>query len=135
MSILVAQTFLPFDDADAALAFYRDLLGFDVVNDVDNEGMRWITLASTAQPDVQLILESVGAGAPGDVETLSDLLAKGVLGRVILATDDLDALYASLEAGGAEILQEPQDQFWGVRDAAVRDPAGNVIRIQHRPAA
>lgn len=134
MSILVAQTFLPFDDADAALGFYRDLLGFEVAADVDHEGMRWITLASEAQPGVQLVLETVGAGAPGDAETLGDLLAKGVLGRVILATDDLDGLYATLEAAGVEVLQEPQDQFWGVRDAAVRDPAGNVIRIQHRPA-
>lgn len=132
-TITVSQTFIPIDDPDAALAFYRDLLGYQVANDVDMEGMRWITLTSPAQPDLAIVLETAGAGAgPEDREVLGDLLAKGVLGRVIFATDDVDATFEHLRAGGAEVLQEPMDQFWGVRDCAFRDPAGNVLRFQQR---
>ncbi|HTE62740.1 MAG TPA: VOC family protein [Solirubrobacteraceae bacterium] len=134
-TVTISQTFMPIDDADAALGFYRDTLGFEVQNDVDMEGMRWITLGSAAQPEVKLVLESVGAGAPGDKETLADLLAKGVLGRIIFGTDDCDATFEKLRAAGAEVLQEPMDQFWGVRDCAFRDPAGSVVRFQQAPAA
>lgn len=134
-TITVAQTFIPIDDPDEALAFYRDVLGYEVVNDVDMEGMRWITLASSAQPDVGVVLETAGAGAgPADREVLGDLLAKGVLGRIIFATTELDALFEKLQASGAEVLQEPMEQFWGVRDCAFRDPAGNVLRFQERAA-
>lgn len=131
-TVTVAQTFIPIDDVDAALGFYRDALGYQVYNDVDMEGMHWITLGTASQPDVVIVLESVGAGSPGDKEVLSDLLAKGVLGRIIFATDDCDATFEQLRAAGAEVLQEPMDQFWGVRDCAFRDPAGNALRFQQK---
>ena len=131
-TITVASTFIPIDDVDAALGFYRDTLGYEVQQDVELEGMHWITLTNPAQPDLSVVLESVGAGAPGDKEVLGDLLAKGVLGRILFATDDCDATFEKLRAAGAEGLQEPMDQFWGVRDCAFRDPAGNALRFQQR---
>jgi uncharacterized glyoxalase superfamily protein PhnB len=131
-TITVASTFIPIDDVDAALGFYRDTLGYEVQQDVELEGMHWITLTNSAQPDLSVVLESVGAGAPGDKEVLGDLLAKGVLGRILFATDDCDATFETLRAAGAEVLQEPMDQFWGVRDCAFRDPAGNALRFQQR---
>jgi uncharacterized glyoxalase superfamily protein PhnB len=131
-TITVASTFIPIDDVDAALGFYRDTLGYEVQQDVELEGMHWITLTNSAQPDLSIVLESVGAGAPGDKEVLGDLLAKGVLGRILFATDDCDATFEKLRAAGAEVLQEPMDQFWGVRDCAFRDPAGNALRFQQR---
>jgi uncharacterized glyoxalase superfamily protein PhnB len=131
-TITVASTFIPIDDVDAALGFYRDTLGYEVQQDVELEGMHWITLTNSAQPDLSIVLESVGAGAPGDREVLGDLLAKGVLGRILFATDDCDATFEKLRAAGAEVLQEPMDQFWGVRDCAFRDPAGNALRFQQR---
>jgi predicted enzyme related to lactoylglutathione lyase len=134
-TITVASTFIPIDDVDAALGFYRDALGYEVYNDVELEGMHWITIGTPSQPDVTVVLESVGAGAPGDKEVLGDLLAKGVLGRILFATDDCDATFEKLRAAGAEVLQEPMDQFWGVRDCAFRDPAGNALRFQQRTAS
>jgi uncharacterized glyoxalase superfamily protein PhnB len=131
-TITVASTFIPIDDVDDALGFYRDTLGYQVQQDVELEGMHWITLTNSAQPDLSIVLESVGAGAPGDREVLGDLLAKGVLGRILFATDDCDATFEKLRAAGAEVLQEPMDQFWGVRDCAFRDPAGNALRFQQR---
>jgi uncharacterized glyoxalase superfamily protein PhnB len=131
-TITVASTFIPIHDVDAALGFYRDTLGYEVQQDVELEGMHWITLTNSAQPDLSIVLESVGAGAPGDKEVLGDLLAKGVLGRILFATDDCDATFEKLRAAGAEVLQEPMDQFWGVRDCAFRDPAGNALRFQQR---
>jgi uncharacterized glyoxalase superfamily protein PhnB len=131
-TITVASTFIPIDDVAAALGFYRDTLGYEVQQDVELEGMHWITLTNSAQPDLSIVLESVGAGAPGDKEVLGDLLAKGVLGRILFATDDCDATFERLRAAGAEVLQEPMDQFWGVRDCAFRDPAGNALRFQQR---
>jgi uncharacterized glyoxalase superfamily protein PhnB len=132
-TITVASTFIPIDDADAALGFYRDILGYELQQDVELEGMHWITLTNPAQPDVAVVLETVGAGgAPEDREVMGDLLAKGVLGRILFATDDCDATFEKLRAAGAEVLQEPMDQFWGVRDCAFRDPAGNALRFQQR---
>jgi catechol 2,3-dioxygenase-like lactoylglutathione lyase family enzyme len=132
-TITVASTFIPIDDVDAALGFYRDILGYEVYNDVELEGMHWITLGTSSQPDLSVVLESVGAGgAPADREVLSELLAKGILGRIVFATDDCDATFEKLRAAGAEVLQEPMDQFWGVRDCAFRDPAGNALRFQQR---
>ena len=129
-TITVASTFIPIDDADAALGFYRDTLGYELQQDVELEGMHWITLTNPAQPDVSVVLETVGAGgAPEDREVMGDLLAKGILGRILFATDDCDATFEKLRAAGAEVLQEPMDQFWGVRDAAFRDPSGNTVRI------
>lgn len=132
-TITVASTFIPIDDPHAALGFYRDILGYEVQQDVELEGMHWITLTNPAQPDVSVVLESVGAGgAPADREVMGDLLAKGILGRILFATDDVDATFEKLRAAGAEVLQEPMDQFWGVRDCAFRDPAGNALRFQQR---
>jgi uncharacterized glyoxalase superfamily protein PhnB len=131
-TITVASTFIPIDDHEAALGFYRDILGYEVQQDVELEGMHWITLTNPAQPDVAVVLETVGAGAPSDREVMGDLLAKGVLGRILFATDDVDATFEKLRAAGAEVLQEPMDQFWGVRDCAFRDPAGNALRFQQR---
>lgn len=130
MTISLKHSYIPFDDADAALVFYRDVVGFEVIQDVDmGDGMRWITVAP-AGSDVSIVLTPVGAGeSDEDRESLADLLAKGSLGGVVLATDDLDADFARIEASGADIVQEPTDQPWGVRDAAFRDPAGNQLRL------
>jgi predicted enzyme related to lactoylglutathione lyase len=133
MTIRIQHSYIAFDDADAALAFYRDVVGFEVSNDVDmGGGMRWITLNPPGQ-DVSIVLTPVGAGeSDADREVMADLLAKGVLGGIVLATDDLDADFERIAASGADIMQEPMDQPWGVRDAAFRDPAGNQLRLtQH----
>jgi predicted enzyme related to lactoylglutathione lyase len=133
MTIRIQHSYIAFDDADAALAFYRDVVGFEVSNDVDmGGGMRWITLNPAGQ-DVSIVLTPVGAGeSDADSEVMADLLAKGVLGGIVLATDDLDADFERIAASGADIMQEPMDQPWGVRDAAFRDPAGNQLRLtQH----
>jgi uncharacterized glyoxalase superfamily protein PhnB len=133
MTIRIQHSYIAFDDAEAALVFYRDVIGFEVSNDVDmGGGMRWITLAP-AGSDVSIVLTPVGAGeSDADRETMADLLAKGVLGGLVLATDDLDRDFERIAASGADIVQEPMDQPWGVRDAAFRDPAGNQLRLtQH----
>jgi uncharacterized glyoxalase superfamily protein PhnB len=133
MTIRIQHSYIAFDDAEAALAFYRDVIGFEVSKDVDmGGGMRWITLAP-AGSDVSVVLTPVGAGeSDADRETMADLLAKGVLGGLVLATDDLDRDFERIAASGADIVQEPMDQPWGVRDAAFRDPAGNQLRLtQH----
>lgn len=133
MTISLQHSYIAFDDAEAALAFYRDVLGFEVRNDVDmGGGMRWLTVAP-AGSEVSVVLTPVGAGeSDADRATMADLLAKGVLGGLVLATDDLDADFERVAASGADVVQEPMDQPWGVRDAAFRDPAGNQIRLtQH----
>ena len=130
MTIRIQHSYIAFDDADAALAFYRDVVGFEVQNDVDmGGGMRWITLAP-AGSEVSVVLTPVGAGeSDADRETMADLLAKGVLAGVVLETDDLDGDFERIAASGADVVQEPMDQPWGARDAAFRDPAGNQLRI------
>lgn len=133
MTISIQHSYIPFDDAEAALVFYRDVLGFEVRQDVDmGGGQRWITVAPVGG-DVSIVLTPVGAGeSDADREVLADLLAKGVLAGVVLATDDLDGDFERIVASGADIQQEPMDQPWGVRDAAFRDPAGNHLRLtQH----
>jgi len=132
MNITIHYAFLPHTDADAALGFYRDLLGFELRQDVGYENMRWITVGPVGQPGTSIVLHppAVDPGiTAGEKETILDLIAKGVYGAVTLASDDLDALFERLEAAGADIVQEPTDQDYGVRDCAVRDPAGNLIRI------
>ncbi len=132
MALTIHTTFLPHDDADAALGFYRDALGFVVRNDVDYNGMRWITVGPADQPDVSIVLEppAMEPGLTEDERTMiRELMAKGTYARVILASEDLDATFAKLEASGAEVIQEPIDQPYGVRDCAFRDPAGNHVRI------
>jgi catechol 2,3-dioxygenase-like lactoylglutathione lyase family enzyme len=132
MDITIHWAFLPHDDGDAALAFYRDTLGFEVRNDVGYDGMRWITVGSAAQPGTSIVLEppAIGAGiTDAERRTIAEMMAKGTYAGITLATADLDGAFARLQAGGAEIVQEPTEQPYGVRDCAVRDPAGNLIRI------
>jgi catechol 2,3-dioxygenase-like lactoylglutathione lyase family enzyme len=132
MDISIYSSFLPHDDPDASVAFYRDALGFEVRNDVGNGTMRWITVGPTDQPGTSIVLEPPYAD-PGVTDderrTVVEMMAKGTFARVILATADLDGTFARLQAGGAEVVQEPTKQPYGVRDCAVRDPAGNLVRI------
>lgn len=132
MNITIHYTFLPHTDADAALGFYRDTLGFEVRKDVGYEDMRWITVGPVGQPGTSIVLHppAVDPGITDDERrTILDLIAKGSYGAVTLATDDLDGLFERLQAAGADVLQEPIDQDYGVRDCAFRDPAGNLIRV------
>ncbi|MBX0299277.1 VOC family protein [Cryobacterium sp. 1639] len=133
MNITIHSSFLPHTDPDASLAFYRDVLGFEVLGDVGYEAMRWITVRPPGQSGAAIVLEPPAAD-PGVTDeertTIAEMMAKGTYSGVLLATDDLDATFARVEAANAEVVQEPMDQDWGVRDCAVRDPAGNLIRIQ-----
>ncbi|AEY91633.1 MULTISPECIES: VOC family protein [Streptomyces] len=136
MDVKLAQCFLAVDDHDKAIAFYRDVLGLEIRNDVGFEGMRWVTLGSPLQPDVEIVLEPPDASpdaSPADKQALNELLAKGLLRGVIFTTPDCDALYERVRASGADVLQEPMDQPYGVRDCAFRDPAGNQLRFLERP--
>jgi len=132
MTVSISHVHIYVDDPDAALAFYRDILGFSVVNEVENDGYKWVTVVSERQPDIQIVLSQPQAGrSKEDGEALAALLAKGELGMVQFRTDDLDATFDQIAAASsADVVSEPADQFWGVRDAAVRDPAGNLVRIQ-----
>jgi len=132
MDITIHSTFLPHDDPEASLAFYRDTLGFEVRNDVGYGGMRWITVGPPGQPGTSIVLEPPAAD-PGITDderrTIVEMMAKGSYARVTLATKDLDGTFERVQAGGAEVVQEPTEQPYGVRDCAVRDPAGNLLRI------
>ncbi|MEV7283517.1 VOC family protein [Streptomyces sp. NPDC093252] len=134
IDISIHATFLPHDDPEAAIAFYRDTLGFEVRNDVGYEGMRWITVGPTGQPEINIVLFPPGAD-PGVTEdekrTITEMMAKGTFASLVLATHDVDSTFDRLQAG-AEVVQEPTDQPYGVRDCAFRDPAGNMIRIQQK---
>ncbi|MGW4547400.1 VOC family protein [Streptomyces violaceorubidus] len=133
MDISIHTTVLPHDDPEASLAFYRDVLGFEVRKDVGNGKMRWITVGPAGQPDVSLLL-APPAVDPGitDTErrTIAEMMAKGTYGWILLATEDLDGTFDKVRAHNAEIVQEPTEQPYGIRDCAFRDPAGNQIRIQ-----
>ncbi|HKQ42661.1 MAG TPA: VOC family protein [Pseudonocardia sp.] len=130
MTLKLSHTFMIVDDQDKALAFYRDVLGLELKNDVPLGDERWLTVASPEQPDVEIVLVTASMGhSPQDAEALSALLAKGVLGSAIFATDDLAATFERLRTAGAEVLQEPIEQPYGVRDCAFRDPAGNHLRF------
>ena len=135
MDISIHSAFLPHDDPDASLAFYRDTLGFEVRLDVGQGKMRWLTIGPPDQPDTNIVL-APPAVDPGITEeerkTIHEMMAKGTYGIVLLATKDLDGAFEKIQATDAEIVQEPTDQPYGVRDCAVRDPAGNMIRIQQR---
>ena len=135
MDLTIHATFLPQDDPDAALAFYRDTLGFEVRNDVGYGGLRWITVGPTGQPGTSIVLHPPGAD-PGVTDderrTIAEMMAKGTYARLILATKDLDGTFERLQAGDAEVVQEPTEQPYGIRDCAFRDPAGNHIRINSR---
>jgi len=135
MDITLSTCFVVVDDPDRALAFYRDALGLEVRNDVANEGSRWITVGAASQPGVSIVLTNFLNGSPADREAVAGLVAKGALNGVHFRSDDVDAAFETVRAAGAEIVQEPTEQFWGVRDFAVRDPAGNLVRIEQPPAA
>ncbi|WP_149085301.1 MULTISPECIES: VOC family protein [Microbacterium] len=132
MKISIHYAFLPHTDADAALGFYRDALGFEVRNDVGYDGLRWLTVGPAGQPETSIVLHPP-ATDPGitdtERQTILELIAKGSYGALTLATDDLDDLFDRLVAVGADVVQEPMDQPYGVRDCAFRDPAGNLLRI------
>lgn len=135
MNLNIHSTFLPHHDPDASLAFYRDTLGFEVRNDVGYGGMRWITVGPADQPDTNIVLHPPAAdpGVTADERrTITEMMAKGTYAMIILATMDLQATFDRLQAAGAEVVQEPTDQPWGVRDCAFRDPAGNHIRINEQ---
>ena len=133
MELTINATFLPQDDPDAALGFYRDLLGFEVRNDVGYGGLRWITVGPPGQPGTSIVLHppAVDPGVTDDERrTVREMMAKGTYAIITLATDDLDGTFERLQANDAEVVQEPTEQPYGVRDAAFRDPAGNMVRIQ-----
>jgi catechol 2,3-dioxygenase-like lactoylglutathione lyase family enzyme len=133
MRLNIQYAFLPHTDPEASLAFYRDTLGFEVRNDVGYDDMRWVTVGPVGQPETSIVLHPPAAD-PGITEeerrTIAELMAKGSYGAIVLAADDVDAAFATVEASGAEVTQEPADQPYGVRDCAFRDPAGNMVRIQ-----
>ena len=133
MDITIHSSFLPHTDPDASLAFYRDALGFEVRNDVGSGTMRWITVGPPDQPGTSIVLDPPGAN-PGITDeerrTISEMMAKGTYAMLLLATKDLDETFERLQASDADIVQEPTEQPYGVRDCALRDPAGNLIRIQ-----
>ena len=132
MDIIIHQAFLPHDDPDASLAFYRDTLGFEVRNDVEYGGMHWITVGPAGQPDTSIVLHPPAAD-PGITDderrTIAEMMAKGTYAAINLATTDLDGTFERVQASDAEVVQEPTEQPYGRRDCAVRDPAGNLIRI------
>ena len=133
MDITIHSSFLPHDDPEASLAFYRDVLGFEVRNDVEYGGMHWITVGPSEQPDTSIVLYPPAA-TPGitDAErrVIAEMMAKGTYASINLATTDVDRTFERLQASDAEVVQEPIDQPYGIRDCAFRDPAGNLIRIQ-----
>jgi catechol 2,3-dioxygenase-like lactoylglutathione lyase family enzyme len=136
MTISLQYCHITVNDPDESLAFYRDALGLEVRNDVASDGFRWVTLASQAQPDLEIVLSEPHAGRPqADGDALQELLTKGVLPMTVFRTDDLDATFEKVRASGAEVLQEPIDQPWGPRDCAFRDPSGNMVRISQAPKA
>jgi uncharacterized glyoxalase superfamily protein PhnB len=135
VSIIIHTTFLPHDDPESSLGFYRDALGFEVRNQVEYGGMHWNTVGPPDQPDVNIVLHPPGAD-PGVTDderrTITEMMAKGTYASIMLATKDLDGVFERAQVGDAEVVQEPTDQPWGARDCALRDPAGNMIRIQER---
>lgn len=135
MDISIHASFLPQDDPEAALAFYRDTLGFEVRGDVGYEGMRWITVGPAGQPGVSIVLHPPGVD-PGVTDderrVIAEMMAKGTYGSILLSTADIDSTFERLQATDAEVVQEPTDQPYGVRDCAFRDPAGNMVRIQQQ---
>ena len=136
MDITIHTTVLPHTDPEASLTFYRDVLGFEVRTDVGSGTMRWITVGPSNQPETCILL-SPPAVDPGITEderrTINEMIAKGTYGWILLATPDLDATFEKVQASDAEVVQEPVDQPYGIRDCAFRDPAGNLVRIQQRP--
>jgi len=135
MNLTLSQCFVLVHDPDQALSFYRDTLGLELRNDVDKGDFRWITVGAASQPGVSIVITNYLNGSPADQDGLAALIAKGALNGVHFHSDDLDATFEKLKASEAEIVQEPTDQPWGTRDLAVRDPSGNLVRIDQPPAA
>lgn len=133
MELTLSTCFVLTHDPEAALSFYRDTLGLELRNDVAREDFRWITVGAASQPGVAIVLTNYLNGSPADNDALAALLAKGALNGVHFHADDLDGAFAKVRAAGAEIVQEPADQPWGTRDFAVRDPSGNMVRIDQPP--
>jgi catechol 2,3-dioxygenase-like lactoylglutathione lyase family enzyme len=134
MELTFSQCFVHVHDPDQALAFYRDTLGLELRNDVGREDFRWITVGAASQPDINIVITNYLNGSPADRDAIAALIAKGALGGLHFRSDDVDATFEQVRAAGAEIVQEPTDQFWGTRDFAVRDPSGNLVRIDQPPA-
>jgi len=135
MDLTLSRCFVQVHDPDRALAFYRDALGLELRNDVASEGFRWITVGAASQPGVEIVLTNYLHGSPADGDVIAALVAKGAMNGVHFRTDDLNATFEKVRASGAEIVQEPTEQPWGTRDFAVRDPSGNLVRIDQPPAA
>jgi catechol 2,3-dioxygenase-like lactoylglutathione lyase family enzyme len=135
MNLTLSQCFVIVHDPDLALAFYRDTLGLELRNDVGKGDFRWITVGAASQPDVAIVLTNYLNGSPADQEAVAGLVAKGALNGVHFHADDLDASFEQVRATGAEIVEEPTEQPWGTRDFAVRDPSGNLVRIDQPPAS
>jgi catechol 2,3-dioxygenase-like lactoylglutathione lyase family enzyme len=135
MNLSLSQCFVIVHDSELALSFYRDALGLEQRNDVGKGDFFWITVGAASQPEVAIVLTNYLNGSPADQEAVAGLVAKGALNGVHFRSDDLDATFAKLQAADAEIVQEPTDQPWGTRDLAVRDPSGNLVRIDQPPAS
>ncbi|HZM56496.1 MAG TPA: VOC family protein [Acidimicrobiales bacterium] len=130
MAVTVSAMFIPVHDPDAALSFYRDALGLEVRNDVASGEFRWVTVGAPGQ-DVDIVLSQPHGGrSQAEGDALLSLVTQGSLQAAIFRSDDLDATFEKVRASGAEVLQEPASQPWGVRDCAFRDPSGNLVRIQ-----
>jgi len=134
MDLTLSTCFVLVHDPDLALAFYRDTLGLELRNDVARDNFRWITVGAASQPGVAIVITNFLNGSPADSETLEALVAKGAMPGVHFRTDDIDAAFAKVRDSGAEVVQEPTEQFWGVKDFAVRDPSGNLVRVDQPPA-
>jgi catechol 2,3-dioxygenase-like lactoylglutathione lyase family enzyme len=135
MTLTLSTCFVIVHDPGLALAFYRDTLGLELRNDVARGDFRWITVGTDSQPEVGIVLTNYLNGSPADSDAVARLVAKGALNGVNFNTDDLEGTFGQLRAAGAEIVQEPTDQPWGTRDFAVRDPSGNLVRIDQPPSA
>jgi uncharacterized glyoxalase superfamily protein PhnB len=135
MALTLSACFVQVRDPDLALAFYRDTLGLELRNDVSRGDFRWITVGSSSQPNVSIVLTNYLNGGPDDGDMIAALIAKGALNGVHFQTEDLDATFEKIRASGADVVSEPADQPWGARDCAVRDPSGNLVRIDQPPAA
>jgi uncharacterized glyoxalase superfamily protein PhnB len=135
MELTLSTCFVIIHDPEPALTFYRDTLGLELRNDVAREQFRWITVGAASQPGVAIVLTNYLNGSPADADAVAGLVAKGALNGVHFQTDDLDAAFEKVREAGAEIVQEPTEQPWGTRDFAVRDPSGNMVRVDQPPGA
>jgi catechol 2,3-dioxygenase-like lactoylglutathione lyase family enzyme len=135
MNLTLSQCFVIVHDPDLALGFYRDALGLEVRNDVSKGDFRWLTVGAASQPDVAIVLTNYLNGSPADNEAVESLVAKGALNGVHFHSDDLEASFEQVRGAGAEVVEEPKDQPWGTRDFAVRDPSGNLVRVDQARAA